>query len=252
VAYTSTDNLESATIVLPNDTAPLSLQVTNTTYVALSMLNGDAFAKKFGGMTGDDPDYFLLTITGRDGQNQVTGTVEAYLADYRSGLDLEDYILVDWLSVDLSSLGAARTLSFNLSSSDVGQFGMNTPAYVAIDNLEIIDRSDPLPGDANGDDAVDIEDFIILKNAFGTHDVNADFNDNGIVDLVDFDILKQNFGTEAASPVPEPATSVMAVCGLASVWVSISRRRRRYDWPFSYARGASKTARIPSLAHHEP
>jgi hypothetical protein len=31
---------------------------TNTTYAALSMLSGDSFAKKFGGASGDDPDWF--------------------------------------------------------------------------------------------------------------------------------------------------------------------------------------------------
>jgi hypothetical protein len=30
--------------------------LTNTTYAALSMQNGDAFAKQFGGLSGDDPD----------------------------------------------------------------------------------------------------------------------------------------------------------------------------------------------------
>jgi len=37
------------------------LYISNTTYTALSMRNGDSFAKKFGGETGDDPDFFLLS-----------------------------------------------------------------------------------------------------------------------------------------------------------------------------------------------
>ena len=35
------------------------LYVTNSTYAYLSIKDGDAFAKKFGGVTGDDPDYFF-------------------------------------------------------------------------------------------------------------------------------------------------------------------------------------------------
>jgi len=36
--------------------------VTNSTYAYLSMARGDAFSKKFGGETGNDPDFFKLTI----------------------------------------------------------------------------------------------------------------------------------------------------------------------------------------------
>src|SRR4029077_6587926 len=55
---------------------------TNTTYAALSMLSGDSFAKKFGGASGNDPDFFKLTIIGKNAVEQTTGTVDFYLADY--------------------------------------------------------------------------------------------------------------------------------------------------------------------------
>ena len=42
------------------------LYVTNNNYAYYSMLNGDAYAKKFGGVSGDETDWFLLTITGKD------------------------------------------------------------------------------------------------------------------------------------------------------------------------------------------
>ena len=42
----------------PDQSRPLSLRVTNTTYAALSMTNGDGFSKKFGGVSGNDPDFF--------------------------------------------------------------------------------------------------------------------------------------------------------------------------------------------------
>ena len=53
-------------------TKPISVQLTNTTYTALSMLNGDSFSKKFGGSTGNDPDYLRLIIQGRDAGNAIT------------------------------------------------------------------------------------------------------------------------------------------------------------------------------------
>jgi hypothetical protein len=125
-----------ATIALPNGQAPVSMRIVNTTYAALSLQTGDQFAKKFGGATGNDPDFFLLTVTGKNSQNQSTGAVNFYLADYRFVNNASDYIVSQWTTVDLTSLGANTTLlSFGLSSSDVGQVGMNTPAYFAMDNL---------------------------------------------------------------------------------------------------------------------
>ncbi len=112
-----------------------SLMVTNSTYAALSMSEGDAFAKQFGGESGDDPDFFLLTIEGRDTDDNSVGIVEFYLADFRFEDNSQDYIIDQWTVVDVSSLLAATRLEFSLSSSDVGDFGMNTPAYFAMDNV---------------------------------------------------------------------------------------------------------------------
>jgi hypothetical protein len=121
--------------------APLLINIANITYPALSMQDGDPFAKKFGGTTGDDADFFLLEIVGLGGGGE-TGTVPVYLADYRFADNSMDYILDDWVTVDLSSLGAVEALEFRLSSSDNGGFGMNTPAYFAADNIVLV----PEPG----------------------------------------------------------------------------------------------------------
>ncbi len=133
-----------ATVALPAGTRPDSLQVTNTTYAALSIQTGDQFAKKFGGAAGNDPDYFRLTIIGKNGQNQTTGSVDFYLADYRFADNSQDYLVSQWTTVDLSALGAdTAALSFELNSSDVGAFGMNTPAYFAVDNLALSPVPEP-------------------------------------------------------------------------------------------------------------
>lgn len=127
--------------IIPNIvtfTQPINIQsidVANTTYAALTMLNGDAYSKKFGGSDGNDPDWFKLTIKGYYQQNQ-TGTVEFYLADYRFADNQLDYILKEWTTIDLSSLGTITSLSFSLSSSDTGSYGMNTPAYFCFDNIK--------------------------------------------------------------------------------------------------------------------
>lgn len=115
--------------------------ITNTTYAALSMLNGDSFAKAFGGTSGDDSDYFKLTISGFN-NGIATGTpVDFYLADFRFTDNSQDYIVNQWTYVDFSSLGTVNEIRFGFESSDVGMFGINTPTYFALDNLTAVPES---------------------------------------------------------------------------------------------------------------
>ena len=115
------------------------MYVTNNTYTYFSMKDGDAFSKKFGGATGDDPDYFLLTIKGRRNGQVTLDSINFYLADYRFEDNSMDYLVDEWSFIDLGSLGELDELLFSLSSTDNGQFGMNTPAYFCVDNLETTD-----------------------------------------------------------------------------------------------------------------
>ena len=118
---------------------------TNSTYAYFSMLNGDDFAKPFGSPTdanGNDDgtngeDWFVLTIYGLGFDSLRTGdSVNFYLADYRFSDNTQDYIVDTWEWVDLSSLAGVYGLEFRLNSSDQGAWGMNTPAYFAMDNFQ--------------------------------------------------------------------------------------------------------------------
>ena len=102
--------------------------ITNSAYTYTSMTNGDSYAKKFA-----KGDWFKLTITGYNAANEVTGTKEYYLADLRE--EEKAYIIKDWRYVDLSGLGKVAKLGFELSSSDNGDYGMNTPAYFCFDDF---------------------------------------------------------------------------------------------------------------------
>jgi hypothetical protein len=108
---------------------------TNTTFAYLAMAFGDdgnnpAFVKgPFG--TGD---FFTLTVTGLGSGGEALGSLDLLLAD---GANISD----SWTWYDLSGLREVHGLDFALSSSDNGTFGMNTPAYFAMDNLSIV----PLP-----------------------------------------------------------------------------------------------------------
>lgn len=118
--------------------------VTNTTLAGLSMLNGDGYAKQFGGTSGNDPDWFKLTAYGIDAAgNPLSTAVEFYLADYRYTDNTLDYVIDQWTYWDLSTLANARSVHFNLSSSDVGNFGMNTPSYFAVDDIQIAAVPEP-------------------------------------------------------------------------------------------------------------
>jgi hypothetical protein len=143
----SANDLESLPhLKLPSDASATGGYFTNTTYPALIMRDGDPnnFAKKFGLtkdgsgniISTDDPDWFKLTVYGTDSAGTLLpNSVELYLADYRFADGSLDYILDEWTFLDLSPLANAEDLYFNLSSSDVGAFGMNTPAFFAMDNL---------------------------------------------------------------------------------------------------------------------
>jgi len=129
------------TIDVPAGKNVVSAVFTNNNYAYHTMLLGDPFgySDPFGGTSGDEEDWFLLTITGKDSGDQTIGTVDFYLADYTFSDNLQDYIINDWTPVDLSSLAGARSLEFNLTSSDTGPYGMNTPGYFAMDNLVLQD-----------------------------------------------------------------------------------------------------------------
>jgi len=121
--------------ILFKDTIISGLYVTNSTYAYLSMKNGDAFSKKFGGESGNDEDYLILDIEGFDSDNKSTGKVEFFLADFGYDINSNDYILDTWKWVNLKKLGRISRLEFSLRSSDNGNWGMNTPGYFCIDNI---------------------------------------------------------------------------------------------------------------------
>ncbi len=130
---------ELAYFDVPIGTTVANAYVTNTTYTALSLLNGDAFAKKFGGASGDDPDFLLLTAFGSDGSGRVLSSrADFYLADFRFADNSLDYVVADFRLFDLTPLAGASRIYFNITGSDVGTFGLNTPAYFAVDDIRFV------------------------------------------------------------------------------------------------------------------
>ncbi len=114
-----------------------SIDLANTTYAYLSVRDGDWFNDKFGGEDGLEEDWFKVILTGKDAEDNVTGTVEFYLADYRPAGTADDSIVDAWTTVDLTALGEVAAVEFSWDSSDKGAYGINTPAYVAFDNVTV-------------------------------------------------------------------------------------------------------------------
>ena len=118
--------------------------ITNNLWAYQSIMEGDYSSTPFGGTTGDDPDWFKLTATGKNASGQTIGTLDFYLADYRFANNEEDYVVDTWEWFDLSPLGAVHTISFELSSTKNNDYGMLTPAYFCIDDFNGIAPDDGL------------------------------------------------------------------------------------------------------------
>lgn len=107
---------------------PQSVELCNSTWAYRDMENGSGFSKKFG-----EGDWFKVIMTGHRGDNE-TGSVEFYLADFRDG---QSILVREWTTVNLKPLGICDRISFTFDSSDKGEWGINTPVYVCVDNLTV-------------------------------------------------------------------------------------------------------------------
>lgn len=147
-----------------------SLFFTNTTYAALAARDGNdgnsipfvsgAFGDQVGDLDPGGDDFLRVVFTGHS-QNGGLGTdlgqVTRYLADYRQDKSDNpdaslfggiDYVLDQWLEADLSTLAGSRSISFAIEGSDVTAafpppFDLNTPAYLAIDNISVVVIPEP-------------------------------------------------------------------------------------------------------------
>lgn len=157
IAYLSSYGI-APVIDIPIGYDAASVRMTNTTYTKAVISDGSApYSRQF----GDDPstsgivetsypDHFGVTFTGYSGANatgSVVGSVDFSLADYRFAADSLDFIVGDWRAVDLSGLAGARSIRLSWFSTDASTYDgityLNTPAYVALDNLTLVAVPEP-------------------------------------------------------------------------------------------------------------
>lgn len=104
-----------------------SISYSPTTYVLAVEKNGNDYARAL----NNADDYLKVVATGYVGTTQ-TAAVDLYLT--RNGVQQEG-----WQTVSLAQLGAVTKVVFTFEGSDTGDWGLNTPTYVAIDNITVQD-----------------------------------------------------------------------------------------------------------------
>ena len=97
---------------------------TNSAYTVEVIKNGNQIAHKF-----DNTDWLTCTVVGTAADNS-TKTVDIKLAENGTYVN-------SWQWADLSSLGKVVKLEFVFTGSDSGDYGVNTPAYICIDDMAI-------------------------------------------------------------------------------------------------------------------
>ncbi len=102
-----------------------SIDMMNTTYALNCIKNGNTYSQPL----TTEGSYFEVQVEGYK-DSQLTSTVKIDLA--RDGQAVED-----WKTVDLSALNAVDSVVFKFYGSDESYGYLNTPAYVAIDNVVI-------------------------------------------------------------------------------------------------------------------
>jgi hypothetical protein len=101
------------------------MYVNNTTYTVNVIKNGNTYASALG-----SEGYLKIIATGYDADLGKTGSAEFYLAQ-------NGEVVSEWTKWDLSSLGAVAMVQFNITGSDSGDYGLNTPAYFAYDDVAV-------------------------------------------------------------------------------------------------------------------
>ncbi|MCH5228701.1 MAG: DUF4465 domain-containing protein [Muribaculaceae bacterium] len=115
-----------------------SVMINNTTYTYLTMLNGNDYCSA---LNEENEGWFkvqFIAFDDDDPDEAPIGYTEVYLANFKKG-QADGYIgiIEEWIKVDLSVLPECSILVVNFVGSDTSEWGLNTPAYCALDNFVI-------------------------------------------------------------------------------------------------------------------
>ena len=114
------------------DVEAMGCYVCNSPYTTRCITQGFGYARKFA-----KGDYCTLTAHGVNADGNECGTVVYYMADYRDEDTTKWFLNTDWEWLDLTSLGAVRSIYFTMETTDVGDWGSNTTFYFGLDQITI-------------------------------------------------------------------------------------------------------------------
>lgn len=87
-----------------------------------------------------DKGWFKVTMSCYNNAGTLITEREKYLADYREN-HTEVNPVAEWTLWDFAKDGGAianvKTIKFNFSGSDNSEWGLNTPAYICLDNIKV-------------------------------------------------------------------------------------------------------------------
>lgn len=138
MVYESTSMRTTGSMTLPEGKERTfnDLWVCNSSYTYGNIVEGNAFSAV--PKLKDAKGWFKLIVKAyRSGAEEPAAQDEIYLADYRTG---EGFCLDQWTNFDLVNIKkqAVNRIDFHFEGSDVGDFGLNTPTYVCIDDVRLL------------------------------------------------------------------------------------------------------------------
>lgn len=136
--YSDANNSKLASFNFSNSKEYLveKIAICPTSYLFGCITEGTAYSNNPGKSLKEVGGWFKVTATGYNAAGSKTATVEKYICDYRNAsnpVEIADL----WDIWDVSAMGRVNKVVFNFEGSDTGQWGLNTPAYLAIDDIVI-------------------------------------------------------------------------------------------------------------------
>lgn len=120
---------EPCDIVLKEEVrlSDVKLNLTTYTYASITDEAINDFARIF-----DEGDYLKVVFTSMKG-SEVKGVDECYVVDFRDG---KREMATNWNEYVFSNLGEGyNRVRVTIETTDVGEWGANTPLYIAMDDL---------------------------------------------------------------------------------------------------------------------
>ncbi len=116
---------ENIEVLLEEGLVIESLYYTNSSYTVNSIVNGDDYS----GGPFTKEDWLTCTFVGHHADGTKT-SVEVDLAS-------NGKYVKEWKKVNLRPLGKIVALDFVMTGSRTGEYGLNTPAYICLDDIKV-------------------------------------------------------------------------------------------------------------------